>query len=140
MLLQAELDLGRRTAVYRCPGRTPGEIRALIERLYQRAEREPLPVAEDSSYAEYGGMDATAVLDAVSMAMYTPEDRWEPLSEALWEADRGDATKLGALGDEEGTESEDTDTTEGEGQEDASPGASEPPAVPADNGDAACAR
>ncbi|MFB8122489.1 alpha/beta hydrolase [Streptomyces bacillaris] len=125
----------------RCPGRTPGEIRALVERLYQRAEREPLPVAEDSSYAEYGGMDATAVLDAVSMAMYTPEDQWEPLSEALREADRGDATKLGALGDEEETESEDTDTdtdtTEGEEQEDASPNASEPPAVPADNGDAA---
>ncbi|WP_248869565.1 alpha/beta hydrolase [Streptomyces cavourensis] len=124
----------------RCPGRTPGEIRALIERLYQRAEREPLPVAEDSSYAEYGGMDATAVLDAVSMAMYTPEDQWEPLSEALREADRGDATKLGALGDEEETGSEDTDTTEGEEQEDASPGASEPPAVPAvpaDNSDAA---
>lgn len=109
-----------------CPGRSPEEIRALIERLYQRAEHEPLPVAEDSTYAEYGGMDATAVLDAVSMAMYTPEDQWEPLSEALREADRGDATKLGAL-DEEEAETHDAETVE----EDSTPG------IPADNSDAA---
>lgn len=111
-----------------CPGRGPEEIRVLIERLYQQAEREPLPVAEDSTYAEYGGMDATAVLHAVSMAMYTPEDQWEPLSEALREADEGDATKLGALGEEE-AEADDTEpgTTEDDGT----------PAVPADNSDAA---
>ncbi|MEV7253851.1 alpha/beta hydrolase [Streptomyces cyaneofuscatus] len=116
-----------------CPGASPQEIRALIERLYQRAEREPLPVAEDSTYAEYGGMDATAVLDAVSMAMYTPEDQWEPLSEALREADQGDATKLGALDDEEETEegTEDPGTAEGQQEED------ETPEPPADNGDAA---
>ncbi|CAD5922001.1 Alpha/beta hydrolase [Streptomyces sp. KY75] len=116
-----------------CPGASPQEIRALIERLYQRAEREPLPVAEDSTYAEYGGMDATAVLDAVSMAMYTPEDQWEPLSEALREADQGDATKLGTLDDEEETEeeTEDPGTAEGQQEED------ETPEPPADNGDAA---
>ncbi|MFE1475114.1 alpha/beta hydrolase [Streptomyces cyaneofuscatus] len=116
-----------------CPGASPQEIRALIERLYQRAEREPLPVAEDSTYAEYGGMDATAVLDAVSMAMYTPEDQWDPLSEALREADQGDATKLGALDDEEETEeeTEDPGTAEGQQEED------ETPEPPADNGDAA---
>nr|WP_306284068.1 alpha/beta hydrolase [Streptomyces sp. Termitarium-T10T-6] len=84
-----------------CPADSPDAIRALIERLYTRAEREPLPVSEDSSYAEYGGMDATAVLDAVSMAMYTPEDQWEPLSRALAAADAGDATALGALDEEE---------------------------------------
>lgn len=112
-----------------CPGANPQEIRALIERLYQRAEREPLPVAEDSAYAEYGGMDATAVLDAVSMAMYTPEDQWEPLSEALREADQGDATKLGALDDEE--ETEDPGTAEEEQEED------ETPEPPADNSGAA---
>ncbi|MEW2280809.1 alpha/beta hydrolase [Streptomyces cyaneofuscatus] len=116
-----------------CPGASPQEIRALIERLYQRADREPLPVGEDSTYAEYGGMDATAVLHAVSMAMYTPEDQWEPLSEALREADQGDATKLGALDDEEETEegTEDPGTAEGQQEED------ETPEPPADNGDAA---
>ncbi|SCE27957.1 MULTISPECIES: alpha/beta hydrolase [unclassified Streptomyces] len=114
-----------------CPGRSPEEIRALLERLYQRAEREPLPVAEDSTYAEYGGMDATAVLDAVSMAMYTPEDQWGPLSEALREADQGDATKLGALDDEEAEEETEDPGTAEEEQEDDTP---EPPA---DNSDAA---
>ncbi|MFD3739912.1 MULTISPECIES: alpha/beta hydrolase [unclassified Streptomyces] len=116
-----------------CPGASLQEIRALIERLYQRAEREPLPVAEDSTYAEYGGMDATAVLDAVSMAMYTPEDQWEPLSEALREADQGDATKLGALDDEE--ESEDPGTAEGEDAE--AEQEDDAPEPPADNSDAA---
>ncbi|MEV7914560.1 alpha/beta hydrolase [Streptomyces griseus] len=89
-----------------CPADSPDAIRALIERLYTRAGREPLPVSEDSSYAEYGGMDATAVLDAVSMAMYTPEDQWEPLSRALAAADAGDATELGALDEEEPDEEE----------------------------------
>ncbi|MFF2701058.1 alpha/beta hydrolase [Streptomyces cyaneofuscatus] len=125
-----------------CPGASPQEIRALIERLYQRAEREPLPVAEDSTYAEYGGMDATAVLDAVSMAMYTPEDQWEPLSEALREADQGDATKLGALDDEEETEegTEDPGTAEEEQEEQREQKEQEEdetPEPPADNGDAA---
>ncbi|WP_432112039.1 alpha/beta hydrolase [Streptomyces sp. YPW6] len=89
-----------------CPAGGPDAIRALIEGLYARAEREPLPVSEDSSYAEYGGMDATAVLDAVSMAMYTPEEQWEPLSRALAAADAGDATLLGALDEEEPEEGE----------------------------------
>ncbi|WP_336603794.1 alpha/beta hydrolase [Streptomyces sp. CBMAI 2042] len=122
-----------------CPGVSPQEIRALIERLYQRAEREPLPVAEDSTYAEYGGMDATAVLDAVSMAMYTPEDQWEPLSEALREADQGDATKLGALDDEEETEekTEDPGTAEEEQEEQKEQEEDETPEPPADNSDAA---
>ncbi|MFJ9978449.1 alpha/beta hydrolase [Streptomyces cyaneofuscatus] len=126
-----------------CPGASPQEIRALIERLYQRAEREPLPVAEDSTYAEYGGMDATAVLDAVSMAMYTPEDQWEPLSEALREADQGDATKLGALDDEEETEEETEEGTEDPGtaeekhEEQEEQEEDETPEPPADNGDAA---
>ncbi|MFD8064359.1 alpha/beta hydrolase [Streptomyces cyaneofuscatus] len=122
-----------------CPGASPQEIRALIERLYQRAEREPLPVAEDSTYAEYGGMDASAVLDAVSMAMYTPEDQWEPLSEALREADQGDATKLGALDDEEETEegAEDPGTAEEEQEEQGEQEEDETPEPPADNGDAA---
>ncbi|MFG2508105.1 alpha/beta hydrolase [Streptomyces rubiginosohelvolus] len=84
-----------------CPADSPDAIRALVEGLYARAGRAPLPVSEDSSYAEYGGMDATAVIDAVSMAMYTPEDQWEPLSRALAAADAGDATALGALDEEE---------------------------------------
>ncbi|WP_107503537.1 alpha/beta fold hydrolase [Streptomyces sp. st115] len=101
-----------------CPADSPDAIRALIERLYTRAGREPLPVSEDSSYAEYGGMDATAVLDAVSKAMYTPEDQWEPLSRALAAADAGDATGLGALDEEEPAE----DSGEGgPGDEDVTP-------------------
>lgn len=119
-----------------CPADSPDGIRALIERLYTRAEREPLPVSRDSAYAEYGGMDATAVLDAVSMAMYTPEDQWEPLSRALAAADAGDATELGALDEEEPAPAEeDTDdfTEEDSGEE--SP--AEEDATPADNEGAA---
>ncbi|MER6597968.1 alpha/beta hydrolase [Streptomyces parvus] len=122
-----------------CPADSPEAIRALIERLYTRAEREPLPVSEDSSYAEYGGMDATAVLDAVSMAMYTPEDQWEPLSRALAAADAGDATELGALDEEEPAPAEEDpadedpaaedtgDGTEEDGGDDDGPVAEEPP-------------
>ncbi|MET9767222.1 alpha/beta hydrolase [Streptomyces sp. NPDC006415] len=119
-----------------CPADSPDAIRALIERLYARAEREPLPVSEDSAYAEYGGMDATAVLDAVSMAMYTPEDQWEPLSWALAAADAGDATELGALDEEEPAPvEEDTGdlTEEDGGEEDTTPGDNEGAALTAVN-------
>ncbi|MFE7141110.1 alpha/beta hydrolase [Streptomyces sp. NPDC057644] len=118
-----------------CPADSPDAIRALIERLYARAEREPLPVSEDSAYAEYGGMDATAVLDAVSMAMYTPEDQWEPLSRALAAADAGDATELGALDEEEPAPAEeDTDET---GEEENPAEEEEEDTTPADNEGAA---
>ncbi|MFC8125055.1 alpha/beta hydrolase [Streptomyces sp. NPDC057302] len=75
-----------------CPGRTPDEISELIDGLYEQAASEPLPADGD----EYG-VDARTLLDVVTAAMYTPEDEWEGLSEALSDADRGDGTKLAAL-------------------------------------------
>ncbi|OCC12820.1 alpha/beta hydrolase [Streptomyces sp. PTY087I2] len=121
-----------------CPADSPGAIRALIERLYARAEREPLPVSEDSAYAEYGGMDATAVLDAVSMAMYTPEDQWEPLSRALAAADAGDATELGALDEEEPAPDEEEDGGEEDtGSTEDESGEEDEEETPADNEGAA---
>ncbi|MFB6697371.1 alpha/beta hydrolase [Streptomyces rubiginosohelvolus] len=125
-----------------CPADSPDAIRALIEGLYTRAGRAPLPVSEDSPYAEYGGMDATAVLDAVSMAMYTPEDQWEPLSRALAAADAGDATALGALDEEdtapagEDPAPEETDEVTEEESGDEDHGATEDP-TPVDNEGAA---
>ncbi|MFB7969062.1 alpha/beta hydrolase [Streptomyces rubiginosohelvolus] len=125
-----------------CPADSPDAIHALIEGLYARAGRAPLPVSEDSSYAEYGGMDATAVLDAVSMAMYTPEDQWEPLSRALAAADAGDATALGALDEEETAPAgedpapEETDEVTEEESGDEDHGATEDP-TPVDNEGAA---
>ncbi|MBW5422418.1 alpha/beta fold hydrolase, partial [Streptomyces sp. BG9H] len=86
-----------------CPGATPEEISGLIEELYEEAAREPLPVSDETAYE----VDARTLLDVVTAAMYTPEDDWEPLSEALTEAADGDATGLAELaeGDEapEGT-------------------------------------
>lgn len=75
-----------------CPGRTPEEISGLIDGLYEQTAREPLPVDGD----EYG-VDARTLLDVVTTAMYTPEDEWEGLSEALSDAGQGDGTKLAAL-------------------------------------------
>lgn len=81
----------------------------------------------------------TAVLDAVSMAMYTPEDQWEPLSRALAAADAGDATELGALDEEEPAPAEEDpadeypaaedtgDGTDEDGGDDDGPAAEEPP-------------
>lgn len=75
-----------------CPGAGPEEIRRLIRGLYARAEHDPLPVD-----GEEEGLGAAEVADAVSMAMYTPEDEWKPLSAALRAAARGDGTKLAEL-------------------------------------------
>ncbi|GAA3117649.1 alpha/beta hydrolase [Streptomyces rectiviolaceus] len=89
-----------------CPGRTPEEISGLIDGLYEQAAREPLPVDGDEYGDEYG-VDARTLLDVVTTAMYTPEDEWEGLSEALSDAARGDGTKLADLAsaDEPTTES-----------------------------------
>ncbi|MGW6577803.1 alpha/beta hydrolase [Streptomyces globisporus] len=120
-----------------CPADSPDAIRTLIEGLYTRAERAPLPVSEDSSYAEYGGMDATAVLDAVSMAMYTPEDQWEPLSRALAAADAGDATELGALDEEEPAPAEEDPSPEDTEEDSGDEGSPAAGGTPADNEGAA---
>jgi pimeloyl-ACP methyl ester carboxylesterase len=84
-----------------CPGSTPEEIRELLEDLFERAAREPLPVPGQ----EYG-VDADMLLTAVSMNMYTPEYQWKDLSEALADAGRGDATKLAELAEPEEAEEE----------------------------------
>ncbi|MFF1381584.1 alpha/beta hydrolase [Streptomyces sp. NPDC058308] len=84
-----------------CPGADPAEISALIEELYERAAREPLPVSDEDAY----DVDARTLLDVVTGAMYSPEDDWEELSQALGAAYDGDATELSRL-----AESGDQDT------------------------------
>ncbi|MFF8605474.1 alpha/beta hydrolase [Streptomyces sp. NPDC015346] len=75
-----------------CPGSTPEEIRTVLDGLFERTAREPLPVD-----GEEFGLDANGLLDAVVQSMYTPEAQWKDLSEALSDADRGDGTKLAEL-------------------------------------------
>lgn len=114
-----------------CPGATPEEIRALIDRLLERTEREPLPV-DDSAY----GLDAPALVSALSLSMYTPEAQWQDLSEALAAADDGDGTRLAALaagqeepedtGSDASDASSDADVSEG-------PAESEPSGAPTDD-------
>ncbi|WP_434600272.1 alpha/beta hydrolase [Streptomyces sp. A5-4] len=85
-------------------------------------------------------LDARRALDAVSMAMYTPEAQWEDLSAALSDADRGDGTTLAGLdgADERDTGSEDADAAASaepsESAEASEESAEEPPA---DNEDTA---
>ena len=124
-----------------CPGATPEEIRALIDRLLERTQREPLPV--DGSEA---GLDAAGLIAALSLSMYTPEQQWQPLSDALREADAGDGTKLAALATAEEPEEESEEESDESGEEDAEgsdasqdPGDSEESedGVPKDNSEAA---
>ncbi|WP_234334237.1 alpha/beta hydrolase [Streptomyces sp. NRRL B-1347] len=82
-----------------CPGDSPGEIRRLIQGLYESTEHDPLPVDGDEE-----GLGTTDVVDAVSLAMYTPEDEWKPLSAALRAAARGDGTKLAELSEADAPE------------------------------------
>lgn len=91
-----------------CPGATPEEIRALIDRLVERTQREPLPVEGSES-----GLDAAALVSALGLSMYTPEAQWEPLSEALRAADGGDGTKLAALASGEEEDTEGSESAEG---------------------------
>ncbi|MBT2439534.1 alpha/beta fold hydrolase [Streptomyces sp. ISL-36] len=93
-----------------CPGATPDEIRTLIDGLYARASREPLPADGNDA-----GVDERMLYDVVSMAMYTPEVQWEGLSRALAEAGRGDGTKIAALAEaEDGAPAEADGSGEGE--------------------------
>lgn len=123
-----------------CPGATPEEIRALIDRLLERTEREPLPV-DDSAY----GLDAPALVSALSLSMYTPEAQWQDLSEALVAADGGDGTRLAALaaGEEapEDTDADASDDSSGaavsEGPAESEPSGASEDDVPEDNTDAA---
>ncbi|MFF0750574.1 alpha/beta hydrolase [Streptomyces sp. NPDC004267] len=127
-----------------CPGATPEEIRALIDRLLQRTQRESLPVKDSAE-----GLDAEGFVAALSLSMYTPEAQWQGLSEALRAADAGDGTKLAALA----TEDESSDGQDGQDDQEEQPGpddgttdASDEPAdsdgsgasaVPEDNSEAA---
>ncbi|MGW7310610.1 alpha/beta fold hydrolase, partial [Streptomyces sp. NPDC054835] len=121
-----------------CPGATPDEIRALIDRLLRRTRDEPLRV--DGSEE---GLDAAGLVSVLSLSMYTPEAQWQGLSEALREADGGDGTKLAALeageeeseGEEEEEQEADAASASGPSSEESPAGAA--PAVPEDNSDAA---
>ncbi|MFF9016813.1 alpha/beta hydrolase [Streptomyces sp. NPDC014870] len=113
-----------------CPGATPEEIRQVIHGLFARTARAPLPVDGSAS-----GVDERMLLDALSMAMYTPEDQWKGLSEALTAADSGDGTKLAALAHDEET-GEDEDGGSGSGGAGTAP-ADEPNPTPAHNEGAA---
>ncbi|KJS58965.1 alpha/beta hydrolase [Streptomyces rubellomurinus] len=76
-----------------CPAAGPDEIRRLIGDLYERTARDPLPVA--------GTDDRIGLRDlhnAITLSMYTPEEQWAELSEALKAARDGDGSKLAALG------------------------------------------
>lgn len=118
-----------------CPGSTPEEIRTLIDRLLERTGREPLPV-DGSAY----GLDAPALVSALSLSMYTPEAQWQALSVALGAADDGDGTRLAALAaGEEETQEPDAEESGEPTEADASEGAAESgtDGVPEDNTDAA---
>ncbi|MFE7547831.1 alpha/beta hydrolase [Streptomyces gardneri] len=118
-----------------CPGTTPEEIRALIDRLLERTGREPLPV-DDSAY----GLDAPALISALSLSMYTPEAQWQALSEALVAADSGDGTRLAALAaGEEETQDPDAEASGEPTEADPSEGPAESgtDGVPEDNAEAA---
>ncbi|MEV5972746.1 alpha/beta hydrolase [Streptomyces sp. NPDC051921] len=122
-----------------CPGAAPEEIRALIGRLVERTEREPLPVEGSEE-----GIDAAGVVSALSLSMYTPEAQWEGLSAALRAADGGDGTPLAALATEAeeeqpGDAGEGSDGSGGTGTPDGSADSSDPAAseVPEDNAEAA---
>ncbi|MFI0988483.1 alpha/beta fold hydrolase [Streptomyces exfoliatus] len=123
-----------------CPGATPEEVRALIDRLLERTQREPLAVDDSAS-----GLDAAGLVSALSLSMYTPEDQWADLSEALRAADDGDGTRLAGLttGGEESpdpeaeAEAEVEAEGEAEGEAGSEAGSEDEADVPEDNRDAA---
>ncbi|WP_433324137.1 alpha/beta hydrolase [Spirillospora sp. CA-294931] len=78
-----------------CPARTPEEILDLVDDLYERTARRPLPV-RDAGW----GLDSSLLHDSVSLAMYTPEAQWKDLSKGLSAAAEGDGTALAATIDE----------------------------------------
>ncbi|MDD9375672.1 alpha/beta hydrolase [Streptomyces sp. ZAF1911] len=90
-----------------CPATTPDGIRKVITDLFARVSKRPLPIKGTTER-----LDANGLTTAVSLSMYTPESQWKDLSEALRAAQKGDGTKLAALGQEDGSESE------GEGSDD----------------------
>ncbi|WP_441249569.1 alpha/beta hydrolase [Kitasatospora sp. McL0602] len=75
-----------------CPAATPEAIRQLITDLYTKVAHRSLKIQGTSDR-----LDVHMLNTAVTMSMYTPEAQWQPLSEALSAARRGDGTKLAAL-------------------------------------------
>ncbi|WP_055697857.1 alpha/beta hydrolase [Streptomyces silaceus] len=75
-----------------CPADGPQEMSDLLDGLYEEAARQPLPAGDDAY-----DVDARTLLDVVTDAMYSPEDSWGDLSEALGEAADGDAAKLAGM-------------------------------------------
>ncbi|MFB6837130.1 alpha/beta hydrolase [Streptomyces sp. NPDC056361] len=112
-----------------CPAGTPEEIRALIEGLFEKTAREPLPVDGD----EYGA-DANTLLGALTTSMYTPEAQWKDLSEALADAERGDGTKLARLATSEEPAPETDDSESDDSESDGTPGTTPDPDASGDTG------
>ncbi|MFF4816270.1 alpha/beta hydrolase [Kitasatospora sp. NPDC001309] len=82
-----------------CPAATPDGIRRLVDDLYEKAAKQPLPVPGTADH-----VDLRTLHTVITMSMYTPEDQWADLSEALKAAQGGDGTKLAELagGDQAG--------------------------------------
>ncbi|MER5640470.1 alpha/beta fold hydrolase [Kitasatospora sp. NPDC002227] len=112
-----------------CPAATPDGIRQLIADLYARTARHPLPAGD------HDRLDETTLHTALTMSMYTPESQWQPLSEGLSAAAKGDGSKLAAIAKESagvqdpGPDS-DSDTDSGSGSDSDS---GTPAAEPRDN-------
>ncbi|MFI5528466.1 alpha/beta hydrolase [Kitasatospora sp. NPDC051853] len=75
-----------------CPAATPDGIRRTVEETYAKAAGRGLRIEGSTER-----LDESAVLGAVTAAMYTPEAQWKDLSEGLAAARRGDGTKLAGL-------------------------------------------
>ncbi|MEV7027907.1 alpha/beta hydrolase, partial [Kitasatospora sp. NPDC093558] len=77
-----------------CPAGTPDGIRRVIAGLYEKAARGPAQSAG-------GGprLDQSTLHTAIVLSMYSPESQWQPLSEALGAARRGNPAKLIAIAD-----------------------------------------
>ncbi|MGW4652651.1 alpha/beta hydrolase, partial [Kitasatospora sp. NPDC004289] len=75
-----------------CPATTPDGIRRTVEETYAKAAAHGLRIKGSTER-----LDESAVLGAVTAAMYTPEAQWKDLSEGLAAARRGDGTKLAEL-------------------------------------------
>ncbi|MFE2409047.1 alpha/beta hydrolase [Kitasatospora sp. NPDC059408] len=75
-----------------CPAGTPDGIRALITDLYETTARGSGPTTGPGRR-----LDQNTLHTAITTSMYSPESQWQPLSEALGAARRGNAAKLTAL-------------------------------------------
>ncbi|WP_404961238.1 alpha/beta hydrolase [Streptomyces sp. 147326] len=77
-----------------CPAATPDGIHKVITDLYARVSKRPLRIKGSDERLDQAMLNA-----AVSMSMYSPESQWQPLSEALRAAHKGDGTKLAEIAD-----------------------------------------